>query len=584
MVVRFSNSGELRSESGTLDIAGSGANAGIIHLGSGHIVYDDRFVNSGQITVGSGSFNNFDNAGTLRVVNGHKYLGDPNGNGGGLTNTGTIIHEATDGNNEGEFRFDGTQDAPGVLDNQGLYDITADGSMYAYGFRSTRLHGRIDNSGTFRKSGGEGTFSIHGDDRLPFHNTGTVEVTSGTLDLQSGGSSTNGRFAFDNGGQTIVRNGFRFDGLNSGTGDGVLQLRGQVVADGTLDFRDGSRLEIAEGSISGTAVSIGDVRWSGGRMSGFTSAGTLRVVNGHKYLGDPNGNGGGLTNTGTIIHEATDGNNEGEFRFDGTQDAPGVLDNQGLYDITADGSMYAYGFRSTRLHGRIDNSGTFRKSGGEGTFSIHGDDRLPFHNTGTVEVTSGRLGIFSGYYQSDGTVRVGEGSTFDIGSNNAFTGGTITGTGTLTGNVSNTGATVSPGSSPGTLTIDGNYTQGADARLLIEIAGLADGEFDVLNITGTATLTGGTLEVVLLPGDYDIPMLTEFDFLQAGTLTGSFSNFILPTDEFGAPLFLATPDSATGDFTLTALQDIDAVPEPASLAVMVIGSWVVLMSRRRNSF
>ena len=143
--------------------------------------------------------------------------------------------------------------------------------------------------------------------------------------------------------------------------------------------------------------------------------------------------------------------------------------------------------------------------------------------------------------------------------------------------------TVSPGSSPGTLTIAGNYTQGADARLLIEIAGLANGEFDVLDSTGTATLNGGTLEVVLLPGDYDIPMLTEFDVLRANTLIGSFSNFILPTDAFGVSLFAATPNPLTGTFTLTALQDITAAPEPTAALLLACGSLVVLLRRRFSS-
>ena len=41
-----------------------------------------------------------------------------------------------------------------------------------------------------------------------------------------------------------------------------------------------------------------------------------------------------------------------------------------------------------------------------------------------------------------------------------LTGGVLGGDGTVIANVSNTGGTVAPGASPGTLTINGDYTQG----------------------------------------------------------------------------------------------------------------------------
>ena len=51
----------------------------------------------------------------------------------------------------------------------------------------------------------------------------------------------------------------------------------------------------------------------------------------------------------------------------------------------------------------------------------------------------------------------------------------------MTGNVTNTSGTVEPGSSPGTLTVTGNYTQGAGGTLQTEIAGTTPGtQFDRL--------------------------------------------------------------------------------------------------------
>lgn len=72
-------------------------------------------------------------------------------------------------------------------------------------------------------------------------------------------------------------------------------------------------------------------------------------------------------------------------------------------------------------------------------------------------------------------------------------GGTISGDGSLIGErIVNNGGTIGPGVSPGTLTIDGNYEM-IDGVLEIEIAGLNSGEFDLLDITGTANLSGGTI-------------------------------------------------------------------------------------------
>ena len=57
--------------------------------------------------------------------------------------------------------------------------------------------------------------------------------------------------------------------------------------------------------------------------------------------------------------------------------------------------------------------------------------------------------------------------------------------------------TVSPGNSPGTLTIVGNYTQGSSGNLAMEIAG--PNNFDRLVVSGTASLAG-TLTVTTVNG------------------------------------------------------------------------------------
>lgn len=87
--------------------------------------------------------------------------------------------------------------------------------------------------------------------------------------------------------------------------------------------------------------------------------------------------------------------------------------------------------------------------------------------------------------------------------------------------------TFAPGSSPGVLTVAGNYTQSADARLAIEIGGCSAGtQYDRLAVTGAAT-QNGTLAVDLVDGFVpeagDIFVVATF-----ASQTGSFTTVDLP--------------------------------------------------------
>ncbi len=108
---------------------------------------------------------------------------------------------------------------------------------------------------------------------------------------------------------------------------------------------------------------------------------------------------------------------------------------------------------------------------------------------------SGPLTLQGGVLQDDGTI--GE-STYSESTELAptsVTGGTLSGTGTVAGPLTNSGGTVAPGDAPGPLTVAGNYTQGSGGTLAVGIAGTTPGsEFDQLLVGGSATL-GGTLSL-----------------------------------------------------------------------------------------
>ena len=140
-------------------------------------------------------------------------------------------------------------------------------------------------------------------------------------------------------------------------------------------------------------------------------------------------------------------------------------------------------------------------------------------NTGRIVVASDHTA--TGDTQIDGGDLIVNGS---IASANTFINraGLLGGSGLVKGNAFNHGI-VSPGNSPGTLTVHGNFTQSAGGTLRIEVAGLAASEHDLLAIHGAAHLAG-TVRVVRL-GGFKLHVGDEVTFLTAaGGVNGTFAS------------------------------------------------------------
>ncbi|KQO61702.1 autotransporter [Methylobacterium sp. Leaf88] len=153
-----------------------------------------------------------------------------------------------------------------------------------------------------------------------------------------------------------------------------------------------------------------------------------------------------------------------------------------------------------------------------GTLSMAASDRV------ATDVTIGQTGALYANGTIAGTVTVG-------------TGGLLGGTGTMGGLVAQSGAVVAPGNSIGTLNVAGNAAFAAGTTLRVEAN--AAGQADRLAVTGTATLSGGTVQVLAADGAYD--PRTRYTVLTAGGgVQGQFSGvtanfaFLTPTLGYGA--------------------------------------------------
>ena len=149
----------------------------------------------------------------------------------------------------------------------------------------------------------------------------------------------------------------------------------------------------------------------------------------------------------------------------------------------------------------------------------------------------------SGFVQTGGETDLGG---LFVASNVTLEGGVLSGSGSIAGNLVNSGGYVSPGHSPGSISVLGNFTQSKDGTLIIEAAGADPSQIDQLHITGTATL-GGNLDVKLLDGFAPDPDDT-FGAIDASAISGKFasvsSNASATTDSNG--MLLSVDPAAPG--------------------------------------
>ena len=166
------------------------------------------------------------------------------------------------------------------------------------------------------------------------------------------------------------------------------------------------------------------------------------------------------------------------------------------------------------VNGANGNATLGKEVGSNGTVAISG--------TGSALTVTGNLQIGLG---GQATFTVSNGGTVTAGQLTIGALGKLQGSGSINGNVHNSGL-VSPGASPGTLLITGgDYVQDAMGKLLIELA--SAGNFDSLQSTSGSTIDGA-LEVETLAG-YSPTVGDSFEIMHFnGGIFGTFAQTTLP--------------------------------------------------------
>jgi fibronectin-binding autotransporter adhesin len=530
----------LYADSGTLSISGTGD----VELKSGAMLASGTWTYTGLTRVSGGELHvATDIGGGLEqtggvVVVGASYVTDNAGLG-----TVKVAGPGATGGFAGEVKVDGGQL---FLGRAGDYELAnalsgAGGEVVWAGGGDLTLSGVYSRTGLLTNDGGLVTIAnLSAASRL--------NLKGEAFALASGAKATGGLSGdanLDIGGGTLAiaqANASGYSGDLSGaggltkSGSGTLSLSGAATYAGPTTVSAGKL--VLTGSMSsdvavasGAILQIGDGGAAGALTGDLAIAGTaiFNRSDEYDYAGDISG-AGDLVKLGASRLTLS-----GQYGFTGTttvqggsvrilhlpqtaevQVDNGVLDLSGLTQTITNlsggasgevdidgGALTVNQSGATTFAGAITGSGSFTITGG-GVIELTGANTY----TGPTTVGVGKLKV-NGSVTSDVTV----GSS-----------GALGGSGTIGGDVVvQTGGQVTPGNSPGTLTVAGDFTFAAGSTYQVEV--LPTGEHDLIVVGGATTIQTGANVAVLAGGPASqYARLTQYGILtSAGGITGRFS-------------------------------------------------------------
>jgi fibronectin-binding autotransporter adhesin len=387
-----------------------------------------------------------------------------------------------------------------------------------------------DDTATFTNNAAPTSVAISNDASI-----NTIQFTAGAPAFNFTTSGTG--ITFDVNGAGIVNNSalaptfINNDNLNfnnaSSAGNAVIVNNNGAV----LSFNNNSTAANATITTNNGALTQFNDNSTGGNAQFVTNAGG--VVDFSNTSG-PNGDGSDTTFSGTIsgsgrlvkVGEGTltlSGNNSyqgGTIVSEGTL-AVGSSRAVGTGALTlADGTTLQAAANGLALANVVRLNGDVTVDTQSNTMTLSG----PISGTGGLDkIGSGTL-MLTGASTYTGTTTVSEG-VLNVNGSLVSTvcvcsGATLTGTGSIGGLSVSGGGIVAPGNSIGTLTVRGNVSFDVDG--IYQVKANAAGQSDKINATGTATLTGGTVQVLAQGGTY--ARQTRYTILTANAgVTGKFT-------------------------------------------------------------
>ena len=547
----------------------SGTTQNFVAAPSGFGINALRILFNNSATAGSGTFFTTNGGTNLQPDPGFISFNDSSSAGSGtFTNNGPTTASQTFGGGATVFADSATAANGTFINNGGTVSSQVNGTSgnTDFGGTATAADGIFTNKAA-TVSGGDGGGTAFFESSTAGNATITNE--GGIVRGGSGGrTSFSGLFGASTAGNaTITNNG----GTVSGASGGVTFFEGffEILGPGTTIF--GS-------STAGNATIINN----GTNISGAGGSETVFFTDSSNPLGASTAG-----NATLIANGGTGGGQGGEILFKGFSQggtsrievfgngsldisahaAPGLtvgsIEGSGNVFLGVNNLIVGSNNTSTAFSGVIQDGGENGGRGGSVTKIGTGTLTLSGANTYT-----GNTNINGGVLQVDGSI---------MSNTSVNHGGTLAGTGTVTGNVTNNrGGTVSPGDTPGTLTVN-SYTQMSGSTLLIDIAGSNAGQFSVLDVLGNANLNPNALLLPLLQDGF-VPTVGEsFTFMDYSALTGTFSIFDRNIDN-AMEHWNVTYQS--GNATLTVAPGNVAVPDRGSTLLLLTLSLLGLRSYR----